>query len=121
MGGRWTRGSLVPIISTYNEYMALHGHHCIKQIVWLRQLMEEIGLVHYLEGPTKVWADNKQANKICAEDLVTAGNMYFRTGYHYNKEAVRDKYVTVDYIVTHDNVADAVTKALAIIVWLFPI
>ena len=39
-----------------------------------------------------MWADNKQAYNLCAEDLITAGNMYFRTHYHYNKEAAADKY-----------------------------
>ena len=29
---------------------------------------------------------------------MTAGNMYFRTGYHYTKEAVRDGYVDIKYI-----------------------
>ena len=101
----------VGINSTYNEYMALH--HCVKQLVWLRQLMQEIGLASYVRSPTQVYADNKQANKLCAEDLVTAGNMYFRTGYHYNKEAVRDGYVDIRYINTAYNISDACTKALA--------
>jgi hypothetical protein len=80
----------VGINSTYNEYMALH--YAIKQIVWMRQLMAEIGLVEFITHPTLVWADNKQANKLCTEDLVTSGNMYFRTGFHYNKEACQDGY-----------------------------
>ena len=57
--------------------MALH--FCIKQIVWLRQLMEEIGLGAYVSQPTVVYADNRQANNLCREEVVTAGNMYFRT------------------------------------------
>ena len=69
----------VGINSTYNEYMALH--HCVKQTVWVRQLMSEIGLSSYISRPTKVYADNMQANNLCKEDMVTAGNMYFRTGY----------------------------------------
>ena len=87
---------------TYNEYMALH--HCIKQIVWLRQLFHEIGLADYISKPTLVHADNKQANQLCSEDLVTQGNMYFRTGYHYCKEAVRDMYCTVQYVDTALNI-----------------
>ena len=59
-----------------------------------------------------MYADNKQANTLCAEDLVTAGNMYFRTGYHYNKEAVRDGYVQVRYAHTSWNFSDAMTKGL---------
>ena len=101
----------VGINSTYNEYMALH--HCIKQVVWLRQLIMELGLIDWVNEPTRILADNKQANNLASEDVVTAGNMYFRTGYHYNKEAVEDGFVRVDYVTTHDNVADATTKALA--------
>ena len=101
----------VGINSTYNEYMALH--HCVKQVVWLRQLMAEMGLADYLRAPTTVYADNKQANTLCIEDMVTAGNMYFRTGYHYNKEAVRDKYIDVHYVPTEYNISDICTKGLA--------
>ena len=101
----------VGINSTYNEYMALT--HCIKQVWWLRQLMTEIGLASRVSSPTDVHADNKQANTLCSEDLVTAGNMYFRTHYHYNKEAVRDGYVCIHYIHTASNISDACTKALA--------
>ena len=100
----------VGINSTYNEYMALH--HAIKQIVWVRQLLAEIGLGEYIREPTRVYADNKQANNLCSEDLVTAGNMYFRTGYHYCKEAVRDQFVSVHYCHTSLNIIDTGTKAL---------
>ena len=62
--------------------------------------------------PTTVYADNAQANTLTKEEIVTAGNMYFRTTYHYNKEAVRDGYVDVKYIKTDQNIADALTKAL---------
>ena len=74
--------------------------------------MMELGLSNYCKVPTRIYADNKQANNICSEDLVTAGNMYFRTGYHYNKEAVKDGYVSVHFICTADNISDATTKAL---------
>jgi len=101
----------IGINSTYNEYMALH--YAIKSIVWLRQLMTDIGLIEFITYPTLVWADNTQANKLCTEDLVTSGNMYFRTGYHYNKEACQDGYVSVRYIATENNISDTTTKGLA--------
>ena len=101
----------VGINSTYNEYMALH--HCIKSIYWLRQLMLECGLGYIISEPTVVLADNKQANKLCAEDMITSGNMYFRTGYHYNKEAVNTGYVDNPvYLHTSLNVSDCLTKSL---------
>ncbi len=42
-----------------------------------------------------------------------AGKMYFRTGYHYNKEACQDGYVSVRYIATENNISDTTTKGLA--------
>jgi hypothetical protein len=94
--------------STYNEYMALSLAN--KQICWLRHLMQQTGVPS--NGPTQVWADNKQANTLSAEGLVTAGNMYFRTAFHNSKEMVRDGYVIVSYIDTQFNLADTMTKGL---------
>ena len=100
----------VGINSTYNEYMALH--YAIKHIVWLRQFMDEMGLGSIVGKPTVVYADNKQANNLCHEDLVTSGNMYFRTSYHYNKEEVEDGTVAIRYTHTSTNYSDATTKGL---------
>ena len=74
--------------------------------------MDEAGVGSLYSKPTTIYADNKQANNLCSEDLVTAGNMYFRTGYHYNKEAVRDGYCEVSYVHTSWNLADTMTKGL---------
>jgi hypothetical protein len=74
-------------------------HHAIKQIVWHRQLMQGMGLQMFCKNPTLIHADNTQANNLCIDDIVTQGNMYFRTGYHYNKEfeAVDDGIVSIKY------------------------
>ena len=100
----------VGINSTYNEYMALT--HAIKHIYWMRQFLDGTGLAHLIDAPSLIRADNKQANALCAEDLVTNGNMYFRTHYHFNKEAVRDGYCKIQYLDTNLNISDAMTKAL---------
>ena len=102
----------VGVNSTYNEYMALH--YAIKHIVWLCQFMCEMGLGSVVGKPTVVYADNKQANNLCHEDLVTSGNMYFRTSYHYmyNKEEVEDGTVAVRYTHTSTNYSDATAKGL---------
>ena len=69
----------------------------------MRQLLDEIGLGNYISEPTRVYADNRQANNLCKEDLVTAGNMYFRTGHHYCKEAVRDQLNCVGALCPHNS------------------
>ena len=102
--------SHVGMNSTYNEYQALT--HCIKHLAWMRQLMIELRLGHACSKPIEILADNKQANNLCHEDVVTSGNMYFRTLYHYNKEEVEAGNVKVVYIPTALNCSDINTKGL---------
>ena len=97
----------VGVNSTYNEYMALH--YVIKHIVGLRRFMDEMGLGSGVNAPTVVYADNKQANDLCHEDLVTSGSMYLRTSYHYNKE---EGTVSVSYTHASTNYRDATTKGI---------
>ena len=100
----------VGLNSTYNEYQALT--HCIKHIVWMRKLMNEMKLGHVCALACPVLADNAQANNLCHEDIVTKGNMYFDAAFHYNKERVKAGDVNIYYVNTHSNVADPLTKGL---------
>ena len=76
--------------------------------------MDEMGLGSIVSKPTVVYADNKHANNLChdSEDLVTSGNMYFRTSYHYDKEEVEDGTAAIRYTHTSTNCSDATTKGL---------
>ena len=59
--------------STHNEYMALY--HLVRAIVWLRQLITEVGLDgELLDGPTLALGDNDQATNLCCDDVVTVGS-----------------------------------------------
>ena len=102
----------VGIILTYNEYMALHVHYTVKHMVWLRQFMDAMGLGSIVGNPAVVYADNKQASNICHEDLVTSGNMYVHTSYHYNKEEVEDGTVAIRCTHASNNYSDATPKGL---------
>ena len=98
----------VGLNSTYNEYQALT--HCIKHAVWLRKLLIEMKLTQVCRMALPILADNAQANNLCKEDIVTKGNMYFNTDYHYNKEQQAAGEVNILYVNTHANVADPLTK-----------
>ena len=96
--------------SSYNEYMQIMM--CAKHVVWLRQLLAEIGLEFIVDKPTVIYGDNNQANNLCTDNMVTSGNMYYRTCYHYNKELKRDGIIDIQYIKSADNPADGQSKAL---------
>ena len=44
--------------------------------------------------------------------LVTSGNQFIITPYHYNKEVVTLRLVEVKYIKSEDNLADLTTNAV---------
>jgi hypothetical protein len=65
----------VGISSEHNEYMGITG--AVKRIIWLRQLLEEIGTApEILQQPTIIYGDNTQANRLCREHFISPGNQY---------------------------------------------
>ena len=94
--------------ASHCEYMALC--HCNQSVVWLRQLLQELGCDELVEKPTKVYGDNRQANNLCKEDIITLGNQYIYLPYHYNKEVTENGWVVVHDVRTALNIADLFTK-----------
>jgi site-specific DNA-cytosine methylase len=100
----------VGLSSAHNEYMAAHWAN--RHTAWLRDLLEEMGIKEVGATPTVTYGDNRAANLLCEEDIITCGNQFMQVPYHYNKEAVKAGVVEMRYISTTDNLADIFTKAV---------
>ena len=100
----------VGLSSEHNEYMAIHL--LVKRIIWLRQLLAELGYTSIIKAPTKCYGDNIQANKLSKEHFISPGNQYIATQYHFNKEKVASGDIEIHWINTKYNLADIFTKAL---------
>ena len=94
--------------ASHCEYMALCA--CNQSVVWLRQLLSELEFDDLVEEPTLVYGDNRQANELCKEDLITSGTQYIYLPYHFNKEVQELGYVDVQDVRTGVNIADLMTK-----------
>ena len=94
--------------ASHVEYMALCNAN--QAVVWLRQLLYELDFHELLDHATLVYGDNKQANTLCKEDVVTAGNMYIYLSYHWNKEVEENGFADVRNVRTALNIADLFTK-----------
>eukprot|EP01043_Picozoa_sp_COSAG02_P008231 COSAG02_NODE_260_length_26771_cov_3110.350817_2_plen_138_part_00 len=66
-------------ICTYTEYSI--RIYIYKYILWLRNLFREMGIGHYIEQPTVLEGDNKQAGKWGREDMITGGNRFIERQY----------------------------------------
>ena len=107
----WTskKHSHVGTSSTHNEYMALYW--LVRSVVWLRQLIAEIGLENeLLSGPISCRGDNAQATKLCCDDIVTSGNKFYNMMYHFSKECYEAKLISPIQVDTSLNWVDILTK-----------
>jgi hypothetical protein len=101
----------VGLSALHNEYMALAW--CNRQTAWLRELMAEMGMAECVNQPTKTYCDNTAAIMLAEEDVVSTGNQFITTPYHYNKEMEETKQAKAIYVRTADNIADLFTKAVS--------
>lgn len=76
-----------------------------------RQLLEELGFEQ--TSPTTLYNDNNAA--IAMTKMQTCGSKmrHIKIAFHYIKELVRDKQLTLTYCPTTEMIADILTKALA--------
>jgi hypothetical protein len=96
--------------SEQNEYMGMF--YAIKAIVWLRQLMEEMGWNEYITSPTVVFGDNICANRLCKQHFVSTRNQHIYTPYHWVREAVVNGFAEIKWCKTEFNLADLFTKSV---------
>ena len=83
-----------------------------QSIVWMRQLLDEMGLSFINKKPGILLADNKPANILSKEDIITSGNQYIYLPYHFNKEVHEIGFSEVAYVPTFKNISDLFTKAV---------
>ena len=100
----------VGLSSQHNEYMAMAFAN--QSIVWMRQLFEEMGLMDLIAKPFVLLADNKPANILSKEDIISSGNQYIFLPYHFNKEVQEMGFSAVSYVKSVDNISDLMTKAV---------
>ena len=96
--------------TTEAEYMAMC--QAIKEGVWLRQLLTELG---HLKGneTIKIHADNKSAIALGKNPEFHKRSKHIDVQYHYIREQVQNGRVTTPYIPTAQMIADGLTKALS--------
>lgn len=92
------------------EYRSLTMIIC--EVLWVKQLLKELGLKHL--GSTPIFCDNQAA-------LAIAGNLVHREktehvgiDWYFIKEKTPEGQVTPIYVPTSQQPADALTKVLSI-------
>ena len=89
-------------------------NHAAKHTVWLRHLLEEMGLQKHISEPTILLGDNKQAGKWSREDMITSGNRFIGRQYYKVRDWIRTGVLESRYVNTRVNCSDIMTKAVSV-------
>ena len=90
--------------------MCVAATSCVCHAIWLRNLLQELRLSQ--EEPTKIFVDNKSAIALAKNPVFHNRSKHIDTRYHYIRDCIRRKDVQLEYVKTHDQVADIFTKPL---------
>ena len=101
---------IIALSTTEAEYIA--ATHAAKEMVWLRRLIGEITAP--LSLPTPLFCDNNGAITLAKNDAILhPRTKHIDIRYHYIREVVGNRQITVIRVGTNENAADILTKALA--------
>ncbi|CAI5999645.1 unnamed protein product [Closterium sp. NIES-64] len=95
--------------SVESEYMTMF--HGVKEVIWLRRLLEEIGQEQKVATP--LFCDRKGALGMAKNAVLHGLNKHMRIKWHWLRKEVKRGTVNPIYIKTHQQPADFLTKRLA--------
>jgi hypothetical protein len=82
---------------------------------WIRTLLAELGYSNGNsndESPTDLFSDNQSATALAKNPISHARTKHIDLHHHFVREAIQDKVIWVQYILTAEMTADSLTKAL---------
>jgi hypothetical protein len=81
------------------------------EVVWLRKLLTD--LFDHEMDPTIIHYDNQSCVKLYENPVCHDRSKHFEIKYHYIRDMVQRKEIHVQYLPTHEKIADIFTKLLA--------
>jgi histone deacetylase 1/2 len=96
--------------STEAEYKSVAN--ATAEIMWIQGLLKELGV--FLRRAPSLWCDNLSATYLAANPIFHARMKHIEVDYHFVRERVARKALDVRFVSTHDQLADVLTKPLAI-------
>jgi len=91
------------------EYMA--ASQCVKEALWLRQLLEDVGLVQ--EQAMRILCDNQGCIALAKNPTHHSRTKHIDVQHHFIREKMENGVISMEYCPTELMLADALTKGLA--------
>ncbi|MCO5597628.1 hypothetical protein L7F22_051709 [Adiantum nelumboides] len=81
------------------------------ECVWLRRLMADLGVGQVIANT--IYTDNHSALAVARNPIFHARTKNIEVHYHYVRERLSAREISLAYVPTQDNLADLFTKALS--------
>ena len=104
---RSVKQSVVATSTSEAEYLSLF--EVSKEIVWLRQLLKDMG--HEQTNATVVYEDNQSCIE-WTKDTYSRRTRHIDIKYHYTRSLTKNNVIHLEYCPTTEMVADILTKPL---------
>jgi hypothetical protein len=99
-------------LGQFFELLYIATTHAAKEAIWLRRLIDEI--IGPINAPTPIFCDNNGAVTLAKQDAVFhPRTKHIDIRYHYIRQLVEDRSISIIRINTDNNLADMFTKSLA--------
>jgi hypothetical protein len=95
-------------LSAEAEYMAIND--CAKEIMWMRMLLTELNIT--ITTPTTIYVDNQPAIRISENDSDHDRTKHIDIKHYYIRDLINEGSIKLEWISTHNQLADIFTKAL---------
>ncbi|KAG6509698.1 hypothetical protein ZIOFF_027698 [Zingiber officinale] len=99
----------VALSSTEAEYFG--ANEATRKVVWLRRLLLE--LQQKMDEPATIFCDNQSAIAMTKNPVFHARSKHIELRRHFIREMVLQKEILLEFISTHDQPADVLTKAVS--------
>lgn len=97
----------VAMSSAEAEYIAIA--EAVKEVLWYRSWIIEV-LKQYVTGT--IHCDNQAAITLTANDTIHERSKHIRLRYHFIRDEVQKKHITMSWVRSAKQQADILTKAL---------
>ena len=104
-----TMQKTIALSSTEAEYIAMSS--TVQEAIWLKQMSDELGITKGDE-PSRIFCDNQSAIQLAVVGGCHQRTRHIDIRYKFLNEYVTKGVVSVDYVSTSENVADAFTKGV---------
>jgi hypothetical protein len=102
------RQAVVALSTTESEYMA--ATHASKEVVWLQRLCSGIGLV---QEAVRIECDSQSAIFLAKNPAYHSKTKHIDVQYHFVRDMIEEKKVSLMKVDTLKNVADSLTKSVS--------